>query len=185
MKTQCPYCGQHCEVDDSHVGKNAECPQCKHHFPIIQLKKVNVQMPNSDSSLKIKTECPYCSQRYEIDKALEGKLIECTKCKNTFSIIPLISSDFLQPIGESTKGKDARPELSLSSILRWFCFFIGIGIIFLALIFYSLSLVTENSIWVLLAVIVIVVGLPFLLIPFCRISIPSFHASAHRNHAGR
>lgn len=37
----------------------------------------------------MKTQCPHCSQRYEIDDQYNGQIIECQKCGQEFVIEPL------------------------------------------------------------------------------------------------
>lgn len=42
MKTQCPYCKQHYEVDDCYLGSNASCEICKKDFVIKEMPKLTV-----------------------------------------------------------------------------------------------------------------------------------------------
>ena len=34
MKTKCPHCGQHYELDDSSVGMTATCEKCQKDFTV-------------------------------------------------------------------------------------------------------------------------------------------------------
>ena len=56
MKTECPHCGQHYDVDDAYVGKEAECTNCGKQFilqPAVALTVQTQQLPSSGA-------CPYC-----------------------------------------------------------------------------------------------------------------------------
>lgn len=76
MKTKCPHCGQHYDVDD--VGKNQtfRCQHCRRIFT-----------PN-DNPIKqdsyMKTECPHCGQHYELDEEYNNQSVICDKCSKEF-----------------------------------------------------------------------------------------------------
>lgn len=52
MKSSCPHCGQHFDVDEADVGKEADCTNCGKHFQI-KATAPSLRPPSVD-------RCPFC-----------------------------------------------------------------------------------------------------------------------------
>ena len=51
MKTECPFCHQHYEIDDEYLNLVVECPQCRKQFTVIPLMQNNITS-SSDSNAR-------------------------------------------------------------------------------------------------------------------------------------
>jgi len=56
MKVSCPHCGQHFDVDDADVGKEADCMNCGKRFVLQASAEPPVSAPPAAAS----STCPYC-----------------------------------------------------------------------------------------------------------------------------
>lgn len=56
MKTECPFCNQHYEVEDELIDKVVECPQCQKQFTVVPLMQENISPLSSynESDKKVK-----------------------------------------------------------------------------------------------------------------------------------
>ena len=51
MKTECPFCNQHCEVEDELIDKVVECPKCKAEFCVQPLSEEQIIIPSPQIKL--------------------------------------------------------------------------------------------------------------------------------------
>ena len=56
MKTECPFCHQHYEIDDEYLNLVVECPQCQKQFTVVSLMQENISPLSgyNDSDKKVK-----------------------------------------------------------------------------------------------------------------------------------
>ena len=57
MKISCPHCGQHFDVDETDVGKDADCTSCGKRFQI--KAETSIVSPSLKTSSSV-CRCPYC-----------------------------------------------------------------------------------------------------------------------------
>ena len=50
MKTECPFCNQHCEVEDELIDKVVECPKCKAEFCVQPLSEEQIIIPSPQNT---------------------------------------------------------------------------------------------------------------------------------------
>lgn len=84
MKTQCPHCNQHYEVDDQYNGQIIECQKCKQEFfvePLRELPPKRKSEPSKAGSIvavpKVKPaskQCPFCKAE------IAGDAQKCCHC---------------------------------------------------------------------------------------------------------
>ena len=92
MKTQCPHCGQHYEIDDQYNGQIIECQKCGQEFVIEPRSPILVTSPRKSDANCIQKQCPFCK------KDIAGDAQKCCHCGSW--VIP--HSPVLQFFGGST-----------------------------------------------------------------------------------
>ena len=58
MKTECPHCGQHYEVEENFAGQNVECSQCGKEFEVRAILQPEILPKTSSRAKKIKISVP-------------------------------------------------------------------------------------------------------------------------------
>lgn len=75
MKTECPHCGQHYEIDDQYEGQAVECSKCNREF-VVERRNTTSDMLKSAPAFgfsvpteeNIKVQCPYCNSDQLVSK---------------------------------------------------------------------------------------------------------------------
>lgn len=118
IKTQCPVCGQHYEVDDAYNGQLIECQKCKHQFLIASdIEQNNFKFCQYCGS-KIAASAQKCmncgewvvphSPALKVTGGLLFLLSSCCVMFLLFCVFSLAVSDALNPIANRISGVDYR-----------------------------------------------------------------------------
>ena len=62
MKTECPHCGQHYEVEENFAGQNVECSQCGKAFTVSAPEKTRRCPMCGEEILAVAKKCKHCGE---------------------------------------------------------------------------------------------------------------------------
>ena len=62
MKTECPHCGQHYEVEANFAGQNVECSQCGRTFTVSAPEKTRRCPMCGEEILAVAKKCKHCGE---------------------------------------------------------------------------------------------------------------------------
>ena len=62
MKTECPHCGQHYEVEENFAGQNVECSQCGRTFTVSAPEKTRRCPMCGEEILAVAKKCKHCGE---------------------------------------------------------------------------------------------------------------------------
>ena len=119
----CAICGSvisHASAEDS----LAECPTCAHIVPVPapvsiypEFAEAMSVLPRGVLALEVKFRCPACACKLQIDARMEGRALDCPKCKQETRVplwsrkpaptgrLSLAEIDFLSgPVEDETDG---------------------------------------------------------------------------------
>lgn len=76
MKTECPHCGQHYEVDEEYIGQIANCIICKQEFVIEMIRPDNaIQEKKEKQPITTSTENSTIEKESVINKPEKTKMV--------------------------------------------------------------------------------------------------------------
>ena len=62
MKTECPHCGQHYEVEENFAGQNVECSKCGKAFTVSAPEKTRRCPMCGEEILAVAKKCKHCGE---------------------------------------------------------------------------------------------------------------------------
>lgn len=131
MKFQCPYCKTILASDDVTDGMSVACPQCGVQIECHPYVQNLSNEPSSDCSTEtdsstirskqgegtmMKTRCPHCGQRYEVEDSALGTYADCQSCGKRFRV---------QESSASMTCNGGNERLTMTTALVFQCILLG------------------------------------------------------------